>query len=873
MRSTRLRVRGAWVVLVGLAAVLPAGAAEAPADLARKAEAILRANCYRCHGQDGAIEGGLNYVLDRAKLVARHKVVPGKPLESPLFVRVAKGKMPPADEQPRPTADEVALLQKWIEAGAPSAAVSAQQPSVSEADVFAAILADLEKLERRQRRFIRYFSLAHLYNSGLGDDELQTYRHALAKLINSLSWHPRITRPQPIDPAGLVLRIDLRNYFWDANLWNRLLAEYPYGILQETTAARACAVNTGTRLPVLRADWFIANASRPPLYHDLLQLPASLAELERQLRVDAAVNLQQERVARAGFNGSGVARNNRLIERHDAVHGAYWRTYDFEAVAQNLSERDLLLPDRRNLFAHPLGPGNVDNPFLHAGGEVIWNLPNGLQAYLLVNAANVRVDRAPTAIVSDPKRPDRAVENGISCMGCHYRGINFKDDQIRDFVRKHPHAFSRKDTELVLALYPPARTMQALMEEDMQRFQQAVEKTGGRISAFEPILAMTLRYEADVDLATAAAELGVEPASLAARLGGTETLARNLGPLSAGGTVQRQVFVQAFADLVRAFRLGVPFQPGLVAQSLPDNTGEIDPLEGISRQANSVVFAPDGRHALFASADKTVRLWDVEGGRDIRRFIGHTASVWAVAFAPDARLALSGSADRSVRLWDVASGRELARLEGHDAVVTCVAFSPDGRLALSGGYDHALLVWDLSNRRLLRRLEHPVRYVNGLAISPDGQSALVGGDTLHLVDLETGKAIRRLEGHQRPIVAVAFSPDSRHALTGSDDGTARLWEVASGRQRRLLAGHVGPVRCVAFSADGRRALSGGADGSVRLWDLETASEIGQFDPHAEPVIQAVFIGTGQVLSASRDSTIHVRDLGQATAPPPATGQP
>src|SRR5262249_49485488 len=162
-------------------------------------------------------------------------------------------------------------------------------------------------------------------------------------------------------------------------------------------------------------------------YYDLLQIPNNLAELERQLRVDAVVDVQQERVARAGFNGSGISRNNRVLERHDSVHGAYWRTFDFNAVPQNLTERDLLLPHRRDVFAYPLGPGAGDNTFQHAGGEAIFNLPNGLQGYVLVNADNQRLDKGPTAIVSDPKRPDRAVEAGISCIGCHVVGINPKD--------------------------------------------------------------------------------------------------------------------------------------------------------------------------------------------------------------------------------------------------------------------------------------------------------------------------------------------------------------------------------------------------------------------------------------------------------------
>ena len=102
-------------------------------------------------------------------------------------------------------------------------------------------------------------------------------------------------------------------------------------------------------VPVESASPF-ATASRPPLYHDLLQLPTTAGELERQLRLDAAIDIQQERVARAGFNGSGVSRNNRLIERHVALHGAYWRTYDFEAVPQNLAERQKILTEMQKIF-------------------------------------------------------------------------------------------------------------------------------------------------------------------------------------------------------------------------------------------------------------------------------------------------------------------------------------------------------------------------------------------------------------------------------------------------------------------------------------------------------------------------------------------
>jgi WD40 repeat protein/mono/diheme cytochrome c family protein len=860
----------AWIRwhLVVLAVALPAlpGSAAGPdrADLARKAQDVLKANCHRCHGRDGAVEGGFNYILDLKRLLARHKVVAGSPERSPLFRRVASGKMPPPGQSPRPSAADVAVLRQWIEAGAPSVPI-ARRSFISDAEVCKRILADLDCREKRSRRFTRYFTLTNLANAGLADDELQTYRNALAKLLNSLSWHPHITLPEPIDADRTILRIDLRDFVWDANLWNRLLADYPYGVFPDTAAARACSVATATRLPCLRADWFIATASRPPLYQDLLQLPTSAGELERQLRVDVPADLQQERVARAGFNGSGVSRNNRLIERHVSVFGAYWRTYDFESVPQNLVDRSSLLPDRRNLFAYPLGPGVSDNLFRHAGGEIIFNLPNGLQGYMLVNAINERIDKGPLAIVSDPKRPDRAVETGVSCMNCHYSGILPKADQIRAYVEKNPQAFSRNDAALIGALYVPEAKMKALMDEDAERFRKALAKTGNKVTTAEPVMTCTLRYEADMDLPTAAAEAGLPTEEFRSRLLQSEAVARNLGALKlAGGTVARQVFVQSFADVVRDFRLGLLFDSSRLGQTLPDNTGDLDPLEAQSSPANGVAFSRDGRYALLAGADRSVRLWDVEAERDLRRFIGHTASVWCVAFSPDGTRALSGGADATVRLWDVATGRELRRLDGHDGLVSSVAFAPTGRTGLSGGFDHTIVVWDLETGRPLRQWPAPAGHVNCLAFTPDGRRFLVGGDSVvDLVDSGTGKVVRRLEGHTEAVVAVAVAADGRRALSASDDGTLRLWDLGTGRSLRTFRGHDGPVKSVALAENGRWALSGGSDWSVRLWDVATGRELRQFGGEKDSVRGVAFDAAGrQALAGSRDAAVRVWDLGR-----------
>ncbi len=408
------------------------------------------------------------------------------------------------------------------------------------------IRADLERANPRDRAFLRYFTLAHLWNAGLSTDEVASFRHGLSKLINSLSWAKQVTAPQSIDSAGAILRIDLRDYQWSERTWEKIVGRNPYGVRYDHEAAQACREASRCELPYVRGDWFVAAAAKPPLYHEILELPANERELEKLLRVDVNENIRQERVARAGFNSSGVSRNNRLIERHEAGGTVYWKSYDF---ANNTG--------RQNLFSHPIGPGGELSSFQHDGGEIIFTLPNGLQAYFLADAQGRRLDKGPTAIVSDPRRPDRAVENGLSCMSCHQRGIIAKADQVRPHVKSNAAAFTPAAVETILALYPPAEKMTELMRADAQRFQEAVAKTGAPLSTTEPIAALASRFEAELDLPLASAETGISAEEMSKLLDREPGLAKALGPLrTPGGTVQRQVFVDAFPDLVEALRVG-----------------------------------------------------------------------------------------------------------------------------------------------------------------------------------------------------------------------------------------------------------------------------------------------------------------------------
>src|SRR5205807_2141695 len=104
-------------------------------------------------------------------------------------------------------------------------------------------------------------------------------------------------------------------------------------------------------------------------------------------------------------------------------------------------------------------------------------------------------------------KADPTVINGVSCMFCHARGLIDKTDQIRAHVEKNPGAFSDNEVQLIRALYPPEAEFKTMLQNDAERFRKAVAATGTKLGQMEPIVALAGRFEAELDLVTAAAEL------------------------------------------------------------------------------------------------------------------------------------------------------------------------------------------------------------------------------------------------------------------------------------------------------------------------------------------------------------------------------
>ena len=252
-----------------------------------------------------------------------------------------------------------------------------------------------------------------------------------------------------------------------------------------------------------------------------------------------------------------------------------------------------------------------------------------------------------------------------------------------------------------------------------------------------------------------------------------------------------------------------------------------------------MAFSPDGR--LLASgggvldwrnvrgsdhpADRTIKLWDVSTGSEVRTLAGSEGEITAVVFSPDGHTLASASGaiqrfergewvmDRVVRLWDVETGRTTRELSGLSG--TAVAFSSDGRWLASAGGD--VKVWEVATGAEVRTLHPPSTALN-VAFSPDGRWIFTTSEDsgTRVWNLQTGELMATLISLTTGSDWLVVSPN------GLFDGSSRGWQ----RVLALPGKHVQ-----------RRARRGFFAGSTTIPACSLRSSAGKFPQSRREISQ------------------------------------
>lgn len=290
---------------------------------------------------------------------------------------------------------------------------------------------------------------------------------------------------------------------------------------------------------------------------------------------------------------------------------------------------------------------------------------------------------------------------------------------------------------------------------------------------------------------------------------------------------------------------------------------------GHTRPVRAVTFHPNNRFFATGSADKSIKLWDLQGQSRVR-ILSQDSEILSLAFSPDGRWLASGNLDGTVRIWDWQVGQIAHTFSDHEDVVTAVKFTADNRHLISGSGDKTLKVWQVNSGQNVASIETG-QWIQSIALDPQSANRVAIAGLGRQVEVWNWITQRREQASERlpsPVYAVdwhprrqqlALSPDSSTSTNSRDNrNSVALFNIESTRLGDLLTGHSDYVSFVAFSPSGDTLLSGSWDRTIRLWDTQTGELIRSFLENERRILSGDFSNNGKAfIVGSGDGSIKI----------------
>ncbi|KZF24867.1 WD40 repeat-like protein [Xylona heveae TC161] len=274
-----------------------------------------------------------------------------------------------------------------------------------------------------------------------------------------------------------------------------------------------------------------------------------------------------------------------------------------------------------------------------------------------------------------------------------------------------------------------------------------------------------------------------------------------------------------------------------------------------------------GNFLVSGSRDRTVRIWDLESRRLLRKpLAGHTGSVLCLQFDErgDQDIIISGSSDTDVILWRFSTGEMIRKIErAHRESVLNLRF--DDRYLITCSKDKTIKVW--SRRELLPGdTDYPRITGAGSAVFPSYIISPVTHPYLYtngqlnkkVKPLPPYSLLMTLHGHNAAVNAIQVYDDQ--IVSASGDRLIKVWDIRTGECLKTLPGHRKGIACLQF--DGRRIVSGSSDNTVRIFDRSSGVEVACLEAHGN-LVRTVQAGFGDLPGDEDDLQAEARAIDQS----------
>ncbi len=287
-----------------------------------------------------------------------------------------------------------------------------------------------------------------------------------------------------------------------------------------------------------------------------------------------------------------------------------------------------------------------------------------------------------------------------------------------------------------------------------------------------------------------------------------------------------------------AFLLVVLFLSGCAG--LPESLQfkEKGVLKGHAGQVLSVDIHPDGRHIASASADRTVRVWDIVDPADPRVLENFDGRVMSVCFSPSGRYLAAGTEDRYVKIYDTETWRPVHEMKNHTLAVYDLAWTPDEKYLASCAKDFTIRLWDVETGKLVHVFRGHRAAVNSIVISHDGKYLVSGSRDKRIViwSIADKKPLMELPTNDTEVYALALSPDGsmlaastaveKEGIIKDPEGLYPIFIYKRMENDEIvrtakLKGQAALTWGLTFDESGRYLISSGNDDKIAFWDLES----------------------------------------------------
>ncbi|CAF2057648.1 unnamed protein product [Rotaria magnacalcarata] len=240
-----------------------------------------------------------------------------------------------------------------------------------------------------------------------------------------------------------------------------------------------------------------------------------------------------------------------------------------------------------------------------------------------------------------------------------------------------------------------------------------------------------------------------------------------------------------------------------------------------------------GDFLFSTSYDRTARCWDFDTGACVRVFRGHKHGVLPILFIPAEHsgdgdkdldknmniyakdLIITGSQDTTAKTWSFETGECLKTFRGHTGAILCLATDRVGKILFTGSSDNSIRAWDIYRGTEIRVYEQHQAAIISLLCINKLLFSISSDHTARCWVIDVGDCTRIYKGHKHTVSCIQVH--NGHLFTGCGDSIVRCFDARSGVIKRIFKSHTLSVNCLQIVDD--KLFSGSVDGTLKVWNI------------------------------------------------------